>query len=296
MSRHDSYYQFPLCALAFGETVEERLQHIISWSVLESGQKIWSKKGNDGGESMVSGFLSTNGGPEDFDENDELHKRAMAGYVTNRQHHPSIKAIIRQHAALDEFRRKFELRHGRDASVRVRTDIMLSALSGKLKYITFCVFVAILSDLGDKAYKRVTKETIQPRMMGYKSNKVMKAELSNRTDGAAPLRLSKISYQVTKAIPRRRLLARARKNERQTYYSVRMSQSQLRTEMVKLAGRSSDAERIESDAALMALCKSARAERLLAGNKPLNTHDSAWEDRNNSSQMASLESSQKCSL
>ena len=41
MSEQDPYFQFPLCAFTLGKTVEERLQHIVNHSVVESGCSFW---------------------------------------------------------------------------------------------------------------------------------------------------------------------------------------------------------------------------------------------------------------
>lgn len=132
MSRQDPFFDMPLCSLAFGSTIKERLDHVISWSVVESGKKIWAKKGDDC-EGVIDGFLSINEGPGDFDESDALHKRTMLGLITARQTHRSIEQTVAEHATLNAFVSRFEAKYGADAHAWIRTDIFLDALMRALR-------------------------------------------------------------------------------------------------------------------------------------------------------------------
>jgi DNA-binding MarR family transcriptional regulator len=63
-------------------------------------------------------------------------------------------------------------------------------------------------------------------MLGYKSKAVMKSELASRTDGATPLSIWQIGRTVD-SIAERHFFTRARKNRRQTFYSLTLRQDQL---------------------------------------------------------------------
>ena len=43
MSKEDTYFQFPLCALRFGSHLSERFSGIIGYGYIEAGQSLWHK-------------------------------------------------------------------------------------------------------------------------------------------------------------------------------------------------------------------------------------------------------------
>lgn len=69
-------------------------------------------------------------------------------------------------------------------------------------------------------------------MLGYKSSSIMAQELANRADGLKPLTFRQVNY-VLDRLHERRFFARARANERQTFYSIRLPQDQLENRLVE---------------------------------------------------------------
>ena len=116
------------------------------------------------------------------------------------------------------------------------------------------------SCIGAKSYPvRITRARIQCRALGYKSPAIMQAEIAIRTDGAAPLSLRQINYTLD-ALHERQFFARARANERQTFYSNRMSQGELETQLITGKSYSADfhQRRRQHDAEFMARLKQSR--------------------------------------
>lgn len=229
-----NFLDITLCALAFGATVDERMNHILSYCAVEIGEKLWKKNGEQAVEVMVFGNIGARGKtPEDFDESSKQHIRAMAGLITLKVPERNMQKTLSEHAALKAHVEAFHRKHGKDATARVRADIFRDALSGELDYKTFAVFAAILSDVGKKDWRYVYREVIQHRALGYRTKEIMGAELPSRADGASPLAIHKISYQTTHVLQPRKLIAKVRINDRQNVISVRLSQSQLEAALLK---------------------------------------------------------------
>ena len=105
-------------------------------------------------------------------------------------------------------------------------------VGGAVPFREFAVLCAIYSCIGAKAYPvRITRDRIRCRALGYKAPAIMQAEIARRTDGATALSLRQINYTLD-ALHERKFFARARANERQTFYSHRMGQDELETRLI----------------------------------------------------------------
>ena len=230
----EKYFQFPLCALAYGEVERNRLDDIISYSFVDAGCTMYEKLSTEIRIVKAVEFEMAKGTPPDFSKNKYDHVAAMLGAsATNVCIGGRISHSLKRHKELNDFKWRFEQKHGRDVEARIATRLVFEVRDKTgMSYREFAILCAIYSCIGAKAYPvRITRDRVQCRMLGYKSPAIMHAELANRTDGATPLSLRQINYTLD-ALHERRFFARARANERQTFYSHRLTQEELEARLI----------------------------------------------------------------
>jgi hypothetical protein len=227
------YFQVPLCALAFGVSDKERLETIIAYGVMATGTKQWTKLS----ESQRREFLDARTGklPRGFKRFDRRHLAAVCGADKTDVSLGSLDYMRKQHMALAIFRQDYEQRHGSDALVRLKTDLVFEARDGVgIIPRELWVLAAIYSIIGRKQGPvLITQDRIRCRALGYKTQAVMAAELSRREDGAKPLS----DWQLRSLLDRlqaRKFFARVTYGRRLSYYSHRMTEKELRKAVVEM--------------------------------------------------------------
>jgi hypothetical protein len=258
----DSYFQFPLCALSFCATEHERLEHVISYGFVDAGNTMFRKLNQDMRRLKAEELQNDPSMPHDFSATKNDHVAAMIGAREIGITVGNVRWSLEHWKKLSEFRTEFERKYGPDVEVRVRKGLVFEARDNTgISYREFAVLCAAYSCIGSKTYPvRVTRDTIRCRMLGYKSATIMAQELSHRTDDLKPLTLRQVNY-VLDRLDERRFFARARANERQTFYSIRLRQEQLEQQLVEgKSYRDSFREgRIRRAARLIARVKAKRA-------------------------------------
>jgi hypothetical protein len=261
MSDTDTYFQFPLCALAFGATEKERLEHIISFGFVEAGIAMFRKLDAEIREQKAKQFTTRSDTPQDYRKTNEHHVAAMIGAQEIGITVGGLEYSLNGWRELSSFRNQFQGRHGNDVQVRIRKGLVFEARDEEgISYRELAILCAVYSCIGAAVHPvRITKDTIKGRMLGYKSAKVMTAEIQTRTDHAQPLTARQIGYTLD-LLHQRNFFARARPNERQTYFSHRLTAEQLHDELFKrkTARARFHATRKESNSSLMERIKSAR--------------------------------------
>lgn len=271
MSDTDTYFQFPICALSFCATERDRLEHIISFGFIEAGMTMFRKLDPDIRKQKAAHFASVSGTPGDFRKTNSEHVAAMIGAneigITVGS---SLVYSMNRWTALSHFRNEFQMKHGNDVQVRIRKGLVFEARDGEgISYRELSVLCAVYSCIGAATHPvRITKDTVQARMLGYKSPKVMAAEITNRKDTAKALTHRQIGYTLD-SLDERKFFARARPNERQTYFSHRLSAEQLTDELFKrkTAKARFHATRKASNNTLMERIKSEREKLVKASAK-----------------------------
>ena len=122
-----TYFQFPLSALAFGKSDQERLEAVISFGLVEAGRKRWNKLAPAERERI----LNTATHPRDFDRQRESHGIALCGAEVTNVTVGSMRSCLARHEALKEFCNAVQHRHGPDASVRLKSSLVFEAREGK---------------------------------------------------------------------------------------------------------------------------------------------------------------------
>jgi len=259
---NNNYFQFPLCALAFCDSERERLDEIISFAFVDAGFAMFKKVAPEIRKSLGDDLKGRQGTPADYRKHDSDHVAAMLGAREIGINVGGVAHSLATWRKLSEARNQFQAQHGRDVEVRIRSELVFEARDKNgISYREFSILCAIYSCIGAKKYPvRITREQIQRRMLGYKTQSVMQAEIGKRIDGAKPLTTRQINYTLDR-LDERQFFARARANKRQTYYSHRLSQEQLEEKLVagKSYAQSFHKRRRQRDAELMARIKSAKS-------------------------------------
>ena len=261
-NNNENYFQFPLCALAFGDAEVARLDHIISFGCVDAGYVMLNRLSPESRKEVAIKFSQIEKCPAGFSKSNPNHIAAMLGAEAIGVTFGNIGYSVESWNAVSNFKRNFEAKHGRDVEVRIAKTLAFEVRDkAGMSYREFAALSAIYSCVGAKEYPvRVTRDRIQCRMLGYKTADIMRAEISNRTDGATPLSLRQINYTLDK-LHERQFFARARANERQTFYSHRLSQAALEDALI--TGKSYSAKfhncRRERDSELMAKIQEGKA-------------------------------------
>lgn len=261
--------QFPLCSLAFGGDPKERFEHIFWYCTLETGRKLWGKlsnadcaaKLNQWENRRMPGRLGFNSARND-------HRALRFGCEHMRANWPHFPSAVGFHARLAEFVSEYESRYGRDCLVRVRTELIFEALKQTgISEEELHVLIAVKSALGDARFKRIGRETIRCRALGYKSTKVMVAELTEREDRADPLSAWKLRARL-ETLHSRKFFARCTYGRRLTYYSTKLKDEALLAAVFDHATRRHTTHWVQKNQN-QALTDAVRNHRATLAGKPL---------------------------
>lgn len=231
----DTYFQFPLCLLAYGKDVHTRLNYLVSFCCVDTGKIIANQTPQE--ERLIAADEKASRMGHKFKGYKRENKNqvaALLGADLLEVQFPDVEIIVNEWECTDVHRFDFEKVHGCDVKVRIATSFLWETLEKSgMSYREFSVLCAIYSSIGSKKHPvRITRQMIQSRQLGYKSFKIMKMELSARADGLQPLSLRQIGYTVD-ALHERGFFSRARANERQTYYSNRFTQKEMEERLFK---------------------------------------------------------------
>jgi hypothetical protein len=254
------YFQFSLCALHFGTSVPERLDHIISFCCVQQGIRRWATLSDEERRR----FRSVTESPFLFIPgiNVELQAEVQAALGAEKLilKIQSLPSMLDQHSKLHSFISSFETRHGRDAQVRIVTDWVFEARLGKgISFIELAVLSAIYSKIGAKrGAVLIRRDEIWRRAHGCKSKAVF-ATLSK----SLPFPLGE--SQVRSAVERlhtRGFFSRVTFGRRYTYYSHRLTASELEESVFKRKTQPVTAKRRQQEAndSLTARVKLARSK------------------------------------
>src|SRR5262245_41152164 len=169
--RKGQYFQFPLCALAYGRSLQERFDVIIHYGIAEAGKVLWQRLKPADQNAYLRSWRQRNRVPSDFEIQNAEHLAIMCGAEIIGVQLPFIKSVVRDHDALRQFRRAFEDRFGADAEVRLRSGFIFEARDGKgMTPCELFILAAIYSCIGSKREPvRITQNVIRVRALGYKS-------------------------------------------------------------------------------------------------------------------------------
>jgi hypothetical protein len=229
----NSYFQFPLCALSFGQTVNARLNAILDYSVVEAGQKLFQKLTAEQQREFLRGKNVSRTNPNGLNPRDWRQCAACYGANIIGVTYYGINSIIERHGQLRKFVADYEGRHGRDALVRIKKDWLFDARDGHgISYREFSVLCAIYSAIGDKELAIITRERIRRCALGYRTAAIMQAELAKRTDNVQLLTERQLRDTIAR-LHHNKFFARCTVARRITYYSIRLDNEAMRKKVVE---------------------------------------------------------------
>ncbi|MSR67185.1 MAG: hypothetical protein EXS24_07430 [Pedosphaera sp.] len=264
------YLQFPLCALAYGQAVDARLNAILDYGLVDKGWKLFSKLSAEQRRQFLSKVRQARRIPEGCDTNNWSHCGALYGAeiigVTIHCFLPGIESYqkLRDHVVA------FEKAHGRDALVRVKKGWVFDTRDGHgITYREFSVLCAIYSAIGDKELAIVTRDRIRRCALGYRTAAIMQAELPRRADKAQPLTERQLRDTITR-LHRNKFFARCTVARRITYYSIRLDNEAMRKKVLERRTYPGffHASQAVQDQALTAAIKQKRRETAQTVSKP----------------------------
>lgn len=241
-----TYFQFPLCALAFGRSDVERLNAIMSFGLVEAGRILWEKKfTQQDRQKQYEAWANPARVPPDFNQQNSLHVFAVVGASVINVRLGYLSRLLVEHKALCDFRDKFVARHGPQPTVRLKSQLVFEARDGKgITPGELGVLAGIYSVIGNKRRPvLITQRRIGWRAMGYKSEAVYMAELARRTDGAKPL----TNWQLRSTIDRlhtRKFYCRTTYGCRLTYYNHRMNEREFSEALISMKTRKFTSNRL----------------------------------------------------
>lgn len=211
----DTFFRFPLRALAAFSTPLERMENLVGYCVIDVGCKLAEERLGDA------------------DDLDEVWKMGCGCLNVRSFGKGAAKRCQKQYdtvvaACGDE----------PQATVTVATRFLwncIERLRGNaerrpVSYREFSVLCAILSKIGDKELASCSWKEIQRRALGYVNEAEMTKGLPKRTDGAKPLSRQQVRDTVA-TLDRLGFFARFTVGNGtasfQTYYSIRMNPMML---------------------------------------------------------------------
>lgn len=279
MSKQDYYFQFPLSVLTYADTVHSRCDSIISYCLCSVGPSLWNNLPDGAQEEKLDLMIEAGGKPSELDWEDERHVPIMYARYSMGITGGNIEHDLRVHDAISKHVRDFERRHGKDASLRIKGNLVFEVRDAKgMSYREFAVLCAIYSVVGAKVSPvRITLDTIRARSLGYKSSKALNADVEAGVYKINPCleNLTRKQLHDTKdKLHQLRWFAAATYGRRQTYYSHRLSDDDLRQKIVATKTFTSDfkAARARKDDALTAAVNAQRARNkasLKRGQQPV---------------------------
>lgn len=256
------YFQFPLCALAYGQTVDARLNAILDYGLVDKGWKLFSKLSPEQQKQFSSRIRRARNTPQGFDAGNWWHCGALYGAEVIGITFGDFLESIERYKSMRDHVVAFEKAHGQDAFVRIKKSWLFDTRDGHgITYREFSVLCAIYSAIGDKELAIVTRNRIRRCALGYRTAAIMQAELSRREDKAQPLTERQVRDTIER-LHRNKFFARCTVSRRITYYSIRLDNEAMRKNVL---GRRTYAEFFRAsqsaqNAALSAAIKQRRLE------------------------------------
>jgi hypothetical protein len=163
----DPYFQFPICALSFGQSVNERLDGIIAYSIFKAGDRLFDQLSREKQHQFLDEKERARQFPIGFDW--EYIEQCAALYAADLMQikFTNFNGVWEGFQRVDEYVFKFEERFGSDALVRIRADWAFKTRDGHgMTYREFCVLSAIYSAIGNKQMALVRLDSIRRRALG----------------------------------------------------------------------------------------------------------------------------------
>ncbi|MFC1552690.1 hypothetical protein ACFL6P_09045 [Candidatus Latescibacterota bacterium] len=271
----ETAFNFPLCLLSYLGNTKNRIDHIISYCIVETAYTLQDMgySGYMDMESILDEELECileddEKIPQDYNEENKLHGMILVARKRKGITGGTIKSFIKEHKQAKAYVKDFERRFGYDAPVQINKDLCFKTRDGKFDYKMFKVICAINSVIGKEAkFKRITVKQIRHRMNGFKTQVIMdkvKKECCNNKDYIELT--DKQIERLSKKVALLNFFRRYTYHKRQTFYSTRLNIEEL----IKAVHESKNYKLNKKNNALKAVIENeTQTKKLIEENKSL---------------------------
>ena len=240
MSAEGRYFQFPLCALAYGKETNDYLQAICSYGVVHLAKSLPPVVDADRANGLVNGPKPL---PPGTDSADDFHLNILIAAEMLSVNPGSMTRMIERYREVNKIQSQISSGNDRGCIwVRIRTDLLWDCHDKKgITDRQFSALCAVYSVIGDNRYRQVTREQIKYRMLGYRDEEEMKRHRAGKKGFREPI----TEYQIRATLDElddRSLFVRVQVSRRAVVFSNRMTRDELVTKVVEEAKFSAQAE------------------------------------------------------
>ena len=222
-------FKFPLCLLAQGESINERINSIRDCAIVNEALKIPDEVLEI--EFCEDDYTEVN----EWDPDDLIQQKILIASKRKGMIIYNCFSVFSNYEVISEYIDEFELKNGKDMWTRIGVDIAWDTFNGDFRYELFAIICAVNGILGTKIpYKRITLKRIRAAMNGYKEYSIY--EEISQFDNLPENNLTEIQDRTL----RRRLdklsemnfIRRYTYRNRHTYYSTRIGSNDELAESV----------------------------------------------------------------
>ena len=254
----DVFFQFPLCLMNIKAEQKQRLETMMDHAVMAHGERIMADM-EPGEPIKAADAMPTENRPSGLDVTKRYHQAYAIGMQRLRVTHGSMSRVMDNvHTAREHINAHTE-KHGRDAVVRIRTDVWFSCYREQVPWRDFSILAGLYSVIGGKPYPVIVyRSMLQARQLGYKSHSIMAQELKRRKD-LRPLTEDQIRYTLDQ-LECAGWFARMQASPRKVFFSNRLTREEMADKLMDKARAQGRAKRNrQTDAELQRQLRELRA-------------------------------------
>lgn len=207
---------FPLCLFNYPTEITDKYNFIISYGVISFANRLMKSSFIAPSEENVENFVSENK-IINYDGNNLLESHMIYACMIMGLVIKDINKCIIEYCKVQTYLNNYEKKYGKDAQVKVGSDLLLEVRDGKFSERLFRCYCAIKSILGKKDFCRITNKTIAYRMKGFKKIEIMNLEDVSINESLTDRQISTL----TKTLKRIGFIERGTYKRRCTYYSTK---------------------------------------------------------------------------
>ena len=205
--------KFPLCLLSYGNDIGDRMNKIISYSIVNGADKLPDEVVCSVGEEYDCHILEH---PYCDEKIEDMLIR------TNCTRGVEFEYLKGEYLFAEEYYSSFTSEYQQDSWAHIGSDVFWKAKSGQLDYIYFACICGINAILGDNSkYKRIVMSRVRAAINGYKSESIYLKE-EKKNPGKMLTIADRDLYRKIKKLEDWNYFRRYTYNNRLTYYSTQV--------------------------------------------------------------------------
>jgi hypothetical protein len=215
------FIEFPLSCLSYPT---DKMESILAFCIMKEARKIkYLHKNNAKG-------INEEYFPQDFDKNDKWCLLITIAAFNLRIKIKSYARIKELGSAINIYVNNYTEKYGDDAYCRIGKNLFVDTMNKRFDYKQFTVLCAINSIIGKQSeYKRITKDKILYRMLGYKSKEIFCSEYKLDVRLLTRRQLERI----INSLHEKNFFGKFTYAKRISYYSTKLDDEQLRKRVLQ---------------------------------------------------------------